>query len=198
VRPTQPPVQWVLGGGAFPGDKVRPGRDADHTHHLVPKSRMSRSYISSSPWRLNGDSGTASLFQKCLLMSHVRSWISIATQQFKQRAYQQHCYVRDNGHGNVSMVTGLLSTDIYWFVLSPCLEITECIRACVWLRTPVGWKTELVLGNCERSTCVWKLPDCNNESLCPKNVEAERAPVFGDFLTARMWVRVWRLPEEVL
>jgi hypothetical protein len=53
---------------------------------------------------------------------------------------------------------------------------------CVWLRTPVGWKTELVLGNCERSTCVWKLPDCKNESLCPKNVEAGR-------------VHVWRLSD---
>jgi hypothetical protein len=80
---------------------------------------------------------------------------------------------------------------------------------CVWLRTPFGWKAELVLGNCERSTCVWKLPDCKNESLCLKNVEAGRAPVwrfpdcknvslclknveaghtpvFGDFLTATM------------
>jgi hypothetical protein len=57
---------------------------------------------------------------------------------------------------------------------------------CVWLRTPFGRKTELVLGNCKRSTCVWKLPDCKNESLCPKNVEAGCAPVFGEFLIARM------------
>jgi hypothetical protein len=35
--------------------------------------------------------------------------------------------------------------------------------------------TQLVLGNCERSTCVWNLPDCRNESLFPKNVEAGRA-----------------------
>jgi hypothetical protein len=72
-------------------------------------------------------------------------------------------------------------------IISPCLEIARvqaCV--CVWLRTPVGWKTELILGNCERSTCVWKLPDCKNESLCLKNVEAERVPVFGDFRTARM------------
>jgi hypothetical protein len=60
------------------------------------------------------------------------------------------------------------------------------VRVCVWLRTHVGWKTELVLGNCERSTCVWKLSDCKNESSCLKNVEAGRASVFGDFLTARM------------
>jgi hypothetical protein len=34
--------------------------------------------------------------------------------------------------------------------------------------------------------CVWKLPDCKNESLCTNNVEAGRAPVFGEFLIARM------------
>jgi hypothetical protein len=84
------------------------------------------------------------------------------------------------------------------FVVSSCLEIAECRRVCVWLWIPAGWKTELILGNCERSTCVWKLPDCKNESLCPKNVETGHAHVFGDFLTARMWVGVGRLPEEVL
>jgi hypothetical protein len=47
-------------------------------------------------------------------------------------------------------------------------------------------RLELVLGNCERSTCVWKLPDCKNESSCPRNIETGRAHVFGDFLTARM------------
>jgi hypothetical protein len=28
----------------FPGGKARPGRGADYSHHLVPRSRMSRSY----------------------------------------------------------------------------------------------------------------------------------------------------------
>jgi hypothetical protein len=32
---------------SFLGGKARPGRDADHTHHLVPSSKMSRSYSSS-------------------------------------------------------------------------------------------------------------------------------------------------------
>jgi hypothetical protein len=36
-------------GGPFPGAKARPGRDADHSPHLVPRSRMSRSYTSSRP-----------------------------------------------------------------------------------------------------------------------------------------------------
>jgi hypothetical protein len=48
---------------------------------------------------------------------------------------------------------------------------------CVWLRIPVGWKTELVLGNRERSTCVWKLPDCKNESSCWEITR--RGPVEG-------------------
>jgi hypothetical protein len=30
--------------GPFPGGKARPGRDADHSPHLVPRSWMSRSY----------------------------------------------------------------------------------------------------------------------------------------------------------
>jgi hypothetical protein len=50
LRPTQLPIQW------------RPGRDADHSLHLVPRSRMSRSYISSPPWRLHGGSGTGLFF----------------------------------------------------------------------------------------------------------------------------------------
>jgi hypothetical protein len=36
-------------GGPFPGVKARPGRDADHPPHLVPRSWMSRSYTSSHP-----------------------------------------------------------------------------------------------------------------------------------------------------
>jgi hypothetical protein len=51
--PTQPPVQWVP-GGPCPGAKARPGRDADHSPHLVPRSWMSRSYTSSPAKRLHG------------------------------------------------------------------------------------------------------------------------------------------------
>jgi hypothetical protein len=83
----------------------------------------------------------------------VHCYVSLATQQFKRRAYQQHCYARDNRHGDVSVVTGL-STDFYWFSQS-CLEIAECRRVCVWLRTAVSWKTEFVSENCERSTWVY-------------------------------------------
>jgi hypothetical protein len=57
LRPTQPPVQWVL-GVLFPG--VKRGRDVTLTTHplLVPWSKMSRSYTSSTPqappWRVAG------------------------------------------------------------------------------------------------------------------------------------------------
>jgi hypothetical protein len=39
--------------GPFPGGKARPGRLADHSPHLVPRPRMSRSYT-SPPKRLRG------------------------------------------------------------------------------------------------------------------------------------------------
>jgi hypothetical protein len=34
-------------GDLFPGGKAQPGRDADHSPHLLPRSRMSRRYTSS-------------------------------------------------------------------------------------------------------------------------------------------------------
>jgi hypothetical protein len=34
-------------GVLSPGGKMRPGRDADHSHHLLLRSRMSSSYVSS-------------------------------------------------------------------------------------------------------------------------------------------------------
>jgi hypothetical protein len=40
------PASCPMGtGGPFPGGKARPGRDADHSPHVMPRSRMSRSYI---------------------------------------------------------------------------------------------------------------------------------------------------------
>jgi hypothetical protein len=46
LGPTQPPIQGVPGGPS-PGSKARPGRDADHSPHLVLRSMMSRSYTLS-------------------------------------------------------------------------------------------------------------------------------------------------------
>jgi hypothetical protein len=53
------PASCPMGtAGPFPGDEARPGRDPDHSPDLVPRSRMSRSYISSPPqappWRVVG------------------------------------------------------------------------------------------------------------------------------------------------
>jgi hypothetical protein len=53
--PTQPPVQWVP--GSIPGGKARPGRDADHSSHLVPRSRMGRSYTWAVAWLRRLDAG---------------------------------------------------------------------------------------------------------------------------------------------
>jgi hypothetical protein len=54
------PASCTMGTGVtFPEAKARTGREADHSPHLVPKSRISWSYISSLLCRLHGDSGTA-------------------------------------------------------------------------------------------------------------------------------------------
>jgi hypothetical protein len=54
------PASCPMGtGGPFPRGKARPGRDADHSPHLVPRSIMSRSYTSSHPTVLVACSGTA-------------------------------------------------------------------------------------------------------------------------------------------
>jgi hypothetical protein len=49
------PASCTMGAGDhFPGGKARPRRDADHSPHLVPRLRMSRSHTSSPPKRLRG------------------------------------------------------------------------------------------------------------------------------------------------
>jgi len=40
--------------GPLPRGKARPGRDADHSPHIVQRSIMSRSYTSSPPKRHHG------------------------------------------------------------------------------------------------------------------------------------------------
>jgi hypothetical protein len=57
LGPTQPPVQWVP--AVLSRRKTRPGLDADHSPHLVPKSRMSRSYTPLPPSATMACSGTA-------------------------------------------------------------------------------------------------------------------------------------------
>jgi hypothetical protein len=54
------PIQWLP--GSFSGGKSRLELEADHLPHLVPRSRMSRSYNTSPPRRLHGVSGRVLLF----------------------------------------------------------------------------------------------------------------------------------------
>jgi hypothetical protein len=60
LGPTQPPVQWVP-GVLSPGVKRGRGVMLTIYPHLVPRSRMSRSYISSPPSASVACSGTAVL-----------------------------------------------------------------------------------------------------------------------------------------
>jgi hypothetical protein len=53
LGPTQPPVQWVP-GVLSPGVKRGRGVNLTTHPHLVPRSRMSKSYISSPSKRLHG------------------------------------------------------------------------------------------------------------------------------------------------
>jgi hypothetical protein len=53
LGPIQPPVQWVP-GVLSPGVKRARGVMLTTHSHLVPRSRMSRSYTSSPPKRLHG------------------------------------------------------------------------------------------------------------------------------------------------
>jgi hypothetical protein len=61
LGPTQPPVQWVPG---VLSPRLKRGRGVTLTHspHLVPRSRMSRSYTSSLPSSFVACSGTALAF----------------------------------------------------------------------------------------------------------------------------------------
>jgi hypothetical protein len=54
--------------------KTRPGRDADHSPYPMPRSRMSRSYISSPPWRIHGGSETA---LPLLFMNNITNCVTI-------------------------------------------------------------------------------------------------------------------------
>jgi hypothetical protein len=49
------PASYTMGTvGPFAVANARPGRDADHSPYLAPRSKMSRSYSSSPPKRLRG------------------------------------------------------------------------------------------------------------------------------------------------
>jgi hypothetical protein len=62
-RPTQPPAQWVP-GVLSPGVKSGRGVTLTTHPHLVPRSRMSRSYTFSPPSAFVSCSGTALAFRQ--------------------------------------------------------------------------------------------------------------------------------------
>jgi hypothetical protein len=68
----------------------------------------------------------------------VHCCVSLATHQFKRKAYQQHCCARDNSHEYVSMVTGLLSTWTSTDIVSVFLEFAR-VQTCVYLATDSFW-----------------------------------------------------------
>jgi hypothetical protein len=60
------PASCTMGTwGSFPEGKARPGRDADHSFHLVPKSRTSESYTPLPPNAFMACRGTALGLAKC-------------------------------------------------------------------------------------------------------------------------------------
>jgi hypothetical protein len=85
----------------------------------------------------------------------VHCYIFLATQQFKRKAYQQNCCARDNSHEDVSMVTGWSSMDFYWYRHSgfEIARVETCV--CIWLRTPVGLRSDLVFRDRPGWTCTF-------------------------------------------
>jgi hypothetical protein len=75
LGPTQPPVQWVP-GVLSPGLKRDRGMTLTTHPHLVPRSRMSRSYTSSSPSTSVTCSGTAFYFISLVSILMALYWLA--------------------------------------------------------------------------------------------------------------------------
>jgi hypothetical protein len=88
LRPTQPPIQWV------PGIKRGRGVTLTTHPHIVPRSKMSRSYA-SPPWRLHGHSGTA--FSLHMGSSTYRN----GHERIRWRCAQAHCVRFSEGAGRL-------------------------------------------------------------------------------------------------
>jgi hypothetical protein len=100
------PASCPMGTGVpFPGGKARPGRDADHSLHLVPRSRMSRSYNTSPPCGVHGGSGAAFIFYIWLCTS-------------------RHTYVLEL-YSNRRGMTEFLYTFSYFALLALLYEVTH-------------------------------------------------------------------------
>jgi hypothetical protein len=99
-------------GGPFPGAKARPGRDADHSPHLVPRLRMSRSCTSTPSSAFVACSGTA----------------------FKPEIYNSEYLGRDG-----MIILKLINMTVFWVVVSCNLveiyQLLEVLIASI-IRTP--------------------------------------------------------------
>jgi hypothetical protein len=111
LGPTQPPAQWVL--GFFPGNKTRTGRDADHSPHLLSKSRMSRNYISSPPSVFMAYSGTALAFTLLIAATQTCLW------KFNVRT--RRCFV------HVDTIVNFLLNSLQHLALSSCISPLNAI-----------------------------------------------------------------------
>jgi hypothetical protein len=78
VRPALTPTQLLSSGyrGSLIGGKVRPGREAHHSLHLVPRLRMSRSYT-SPPWRLHGVAGLLYFYEGWVVSNYMMLKLSL-------------------------------------------------------------------------------------------------------------------------
>jgi hypothetical protein len=78
------PTSCTMGtGGPFPGGKARPVRHTDHSSHLVPRLRMSRSYTSSPPASPKVCCGTALLFN----LNHMMDLFFVSDMILKKYIY---------------------------------------------------------------------------------------------------------------
>jgi hypothetical protein len=106
------------------------------------------------PWQrdvgtLSRNNGIVQLLQSLDTQQYWTALASLADNNVNK----QHCYAHNNRQAFPRSQDCCLRTskDIF----SVCWNSLECRRVCIWLRTPFGWKTKFVSGNCERSTWVY-------------------------------------------
>jgi hypothetical protein len=102
------PASCTMGtGGPLPGAKARPRHNADQSPHLVPRSRMSRSYTSSPLKRLRGMEWDSFSFSFSLIMKVAkclqrcvgvyiqrRPWVSKHITPWRQNPKFHHMFTR--------------------------------------------------------------------------------------------------------
>jgi hypothetical protein len=80
------PASCTMGiGGPYPGGEALPGRDADHSPHLVSRSSMNRIYNSSPPSAFMACSGTALALFLAALLAYEPHLQSLGISYFRER-----------------------------------------------------------------------------------------------------------------